>query len=199
MLKIIRNISEASLEKIKIISQFVLMLAASVVLGVCISKAFSAQFMGAALSTILRHFSPHAENVILKDAFVRYVLFTLPDIITAIILLIFSFSFINYIVSDVVIVVYGVRLGIAASLVSAMQEVGMFDRVMFFVLRSVIPLLVLVLSYKLASSAVDIRIFSSSGRLISDKTKIIQMFLTTLAFVGLVLLLKGLYCLCLYI
>ena len=69
----------------------------------------------------------------------------------------------------------------------------------FLLTLPLLPILMLVLAYKLAVYSMDIRRFSSSGRLMADKAKIVKMIFATVAVMGSILAVNGLYCLCLYI
>ncbi len=187
------------LEKIKILFQFLIMLVASVVLGVCLSRLFSDELRARAFSDIIRHFSAQAANSSASSLFFKYLSFSLFDIISILSLVIFSFSFINYVVSDIIIVIYGTRLGIGASLALALQDIQVFEKIIFFSFRSLIIILIIIFCYKMALYSLELRRFSSNGRFAADKRKTISIIAFALAFLGLILIINGLYCICLYI
>ncbi|MBE6576673.1 MAG: hypothetical protein E7653_00870 [Ruminococcaceae bacterium] len=196
-MKYTKSSDEIKLEKIKILFQFAIMLIASIVLGVCLARVISIDLRSTATANILRHFSPQGTKGV--GDFLEYLRYSAFDVIVVVLLVIFSFSFINYIISDIVIVMYGAKLGIASSLLLAIPEVRAFDRFVFFTFKPLLLILIVLFSYKMALFSLEIRRFSNNGRLVADRRKTLSMLLASLAFIGLILIINGLYCLCLYI
>jgi hypothetical protein len=174
------------------------MLAASVFLGVCVSRLFSEQMKIQALNSILCHFSPQRSGEAFLGGFFNFLKFSAPDFFAALIALIFSFSFINYVISDMIIVIYGVKLGIGCALIAATGISGI-DKLIYFAFRPLLVILIVLFLYRMALMSLSIRRFTQNGRFAPERRSTLTLLLSTLCFCGVIMIINGLYCLCLYI
>ena len=198
-MKIQRSLDEIKTEKAKILLQFVIMLIASLMLGIFVSKLLSEETRQGAFSMMLEHFSSRADQGRLSDMLSSFLRYSAFDVISFIIIFVFSFSFINYIVSDIILVLYGAKLGLSSSLIISASGLKAFDTVLFFIFKPIVVILIALYCYKMALLALDIRRFSSKGRYLSNSKKTLAMLTVSLVFIGSILLINGLYCLFIYI
>lgn len=189
-------------EKAKIIFQFSLMLIVSVIGGICLAKLVRDEVSEGLSEIVCRHFlTLFTDGVELRDGVLYILRLCTADIACICIMLIFSFSFINYTVTDMVMVFCGFRFGLDVAVVfgTALKSIGGFDFAVFVVLRAAVALVLLAYACKTAIYSLNIRRFSYNGRLIISPKSVITAFLLTLTLLGAVLFINGLYCLLIYI
>ncbi len=180
-------------EKKKIIFQFILMLVSSVIGGICFSKLLSHEMTETAILRISHHFSVSYLNDFGFSEFLKeFFELCLPDIICISILLLASFTFINYMVTDFVLVFLGFRYGINSALLN-IADISISTSLLFCVLRIIILAIFLVYSCRMAFYALSFRRFSSNGRLVLSKSKLISAFIFTLTVIGAIFIINGIY------
>lgn len=186
------------IEKEKIVFQFILMLIASAVCGICFSKLLNGTALQNVADRIIRHFcTPYAGGSTLSVFRRSYILFCIPNIICVVAVFVFSFSFINYVITDIVLAFLGFRYGFNSALiaVSALSEIGVFNSLAYWVLYAVILAAVLFYSCRMAFYSLTLRSFSANGRLIVEKKALLSSLLFALTVIGLILIVGGVYCL----
>ena len=145
MLKQNRDTNNIKLERYKITFQFALMVIASIICGICISRMLSDMFVSAANDKICQHFFTVKMPRALFEYFVDYLKMSAFDIALITLILIFSFSFINYVISDLILVFAGIRLGFCASLI-ATSGITFADKVAFYIFKPITMAMLLVFS-----------------------------------------------------
>jgi hypothetical protein len=197
-LKQVRIPKAIRIERYKIAFQFFLMLTASIICGVCLTKILSEGLRSNAYEKIIRHFISAKIPRTFFEYFVDYIKMSSMDILIILGIFIFSFSFINYVVTDILIVFIGMRFGFGAFLLSSTLNVSFTDKMAFYIFKIIIIVMMFVFSYMMAVYSLEIRRFSSNGRLINSKRKLGSMIICFVTFIGLILISNGLYCLCIY-
>ena len=197
MLRQNRDTNNIRLERCKIAFQFTLMVVASIICGICISRMLSDTFISTATNKICQHFFTVKVPRAFFEYFVDYLKISAFDIALITLILIFSFSFINYVISDLILVFAGIRLGFFARLI-ATSGITFADKVAFYIFKPITMAMLFAFSLLMALHSLEIRRFSSNGRLIKNRKKLYSMLICSITFIGLILISNGLYCLCIY-
>ena len=201
------NINTEKLEKVKISVLFSFILLLSSICGILIANYISSELYANSVFNISTHFETaflKASGVI--DAVKIIAIYSLPDILSVLIIFAASFSVFNYIITDIALVYNGIGFGISSAfLINFSKKSGLpytlgHARLWLFIMIDVAILSVLLYySYQSALSSVSFRYTDKNGRP-SIKTKDILTFaLKTAACVGGIFILKSLYCFLLYI
>lgn len=189
-------------EKTKIIFQFVLMLTASVLCGIFFTRLLSYEFLNSTLINVSRHFNaPFRGCGSFDEILSKYLEFCGCDIVCLTLLLLFSFSFINYIISDLVLIFSGFKFGMSIAVIwyFSFARIGFGNSFTFLILRSIALVVILIYSYRMALYSLDIRKFSDNGRVVLNKKHLLSILLFTVNILGLIFIINGLYCLLIYI
>ena len=192
----------AETEKNKIVFQFALMLIASVIGGICFSNLLSDSALEKAMMKIISHFEASAKSSTgFSGLMLEYINFCLSDIICAVALFIFSFSFVNYIVSDAVLVFLGFRYGMNAAIIklASFSVIGVGNSLSYWLLRAVILSVFMLFSCRMAFYSLTLRKFSPNGRLVVDRRALISEIIYLLTVIGLLLMINGLYCIFVFV
>lgn len=183
-------------EKYKIIFQFSLMLVASVIGGIFFSKLLSCDVTDKVVTEIAEHFNMtfNGKDVI-SDIIKQYIKFCIPDIICIALILVFSFSFINYIVLDCIIVYLGFKYGLNSAIVksAAFSYIGFGNSLAYWFLRAAVLVLIVFFSCKMSFYSLSNRSFTSNGRFVMSKKILIAEAIDTLTTFGLLFLINGIY------
>jgi len=198
ILKITHSIKSLEVEKIKIVFQFLLMLSASFICGICLLNIITQEAVNNAFLVICRHFtSPFEGSVSFFHKLRSYLTFCLSDILSVLLLFIFSFSFFNYFASDIVIIYQGFAFGVNASLLCCVGSayVSIVHIFAYVLCRLLIIISLVVYAYKMSCYSLNIRKFSARGRITLSFKSFVNMFVSMIAVIGFILIVKGLYCL----
>lgn len=180
-----RSLSDNTENK-KILFQFILMLVAALIGGICFIKAVEPHLPPVALNKILANFSNSPLNYVTFGGFIQAVFkAALPYFISTLLVFIFSFSYVCYIISDIILALNGFAAGVSMALlcVSAPQ-IKMFSATVF-IISIILPLIVLFcFTYYSALFSLNIRVRSSNGRMILPPAKLLKFILKTLTALG---------------
>ncbi len=196
------NIKSLNVEKIKIVFQFLLMLSASFICGICLLNIISQEAVNNAFLVICGHFtSPFEGNVSFSHKLIGYLTLCLSDILSVLLLFIFSFSFFNYFASDIVIIYQGFGFGVNASLLCCVGAayVGVIRIFAYILCRLLIIVALVIYACKMSCYSLSIRKFSTRGRISLNFKSFFGIFVSMIAIIGFILIVKGLYCLIIYI
>ncbi|MBO7310048.1 MAG: hypothetical protein J6U86_01500 [Clostridia bacterium] len=183
----------ADIEKKKILFQFALMMISSVIGGISFIKLMSKEMLDGISESITQHFSISLSSGMTFSEYIgKYFSLCLADLTCIFILLVSSFTFINYLVTDGVLVFLGFRYGINAALLSV-TSVGGGTSLCFWILRALILFVFFVYSCKMAFYALSFRRFTSNGRLVLNKSNLLPAFVFTATVIGFILITNGLY------
>ncbi|MBQ8818744.1 MAG: hypothetical protein IJZ83_09210 [Clostridia bacterium] len=185
---------ERKMEKYKIIFQFALMSLASVIAGICLAHLLNESALEKTLQKIILHFKDSRGSSFSESA-LKYAYICLPDIFSIALIFIFSFSFINYVISDFVLVFVGIKFGINASLIKLMgfEEIGIINSLSYWLIRFVLLIALTAYSCGMAFYSMEIKKFTQAGRIILNKKTTLLSILLTLTFIGLIFMLNGIY------
>ncbi len=200
------NIDSIQREQKKIIFQYGLMLVASMILGWTLKRFLSQNFLLDTANLMAKHFSiPFAFCNSAWEYLQCIFLYALPDLISFFLIFMSAFTVFNYVLVDVVLVYLGLRSGFSIGILMTASHLALsfssslFHRICFVCLRFFILAMVFWFSYQISLQAFRIKRFSPVGRLLTDPKRIFTLCLFSVAFLALVTILNGLYCLLIYI
>lgn len=188
----------ADIEKAKIVFQFAVMMVASVIGGMCFSNLLSASAIQRFTAKLYISLNATSADVSFLDIFIKV---ALVDIICVAILFVFSFSFINYIVSDIVIVFLGFRFGMNAAIIklSGFSQIGVADSLWFWIFKGVILFGIMLYACVAAFKALELRRFGANRRPRINTKALLHIVLSSVVAIAFTLAFNGLYCLLVYI
>ena len=179
-----RNKSQIRLEKQKIVFQFTLVLVAAFVAGVLFVRLISENALSAISERISKHFLSEATaSFFIKNCAV--------DVVCVFVLYLFSFSFINYVISDIILAFVGFRFGIFSRL-CVLSDTG---NAIFIFFKLLLLLLIFVYSCKIAMDSLKLKKILPNGRVSVESQTFTQITVLTVIAVVLVFIINGLYCL----
>ncbi len=187
---------EIKKEKAKIVFQFALMLVSSVVCGVCLSRLLSEATFVKIGNKIQLYFSCFFDGC---NKWQDYMSSFLPlnffDVLCVLILFIFSFSFLNYIVSDIIIILCGFSFGINLSVFCAFfSQIGISSSLLYLICKFLILILISSYAWIMALYSLHLRRFTGNGRAIINKRTLLLVSVLTLTVLGTILMINALYC-----
>ncbi len=189
-------------ETVKIIFQFFLMSIASVAGGICLAHMLDSTTVDKLSYRLSAHFASELPQTSPISFLFGIILRTeLADLLCIALLLIFSFSFINYFISDIILVFLGVRYGINSAIIFcyAFTVVGLGNSLCYWLCKGVLLVLILIFACKIAILSLKLRRFTvSDGRIRLDHATVFSMLKLTFSFVCATFLFNGLYCLFIY-
>lgn len=190
------------IERTKIAFQFILMSVCSVLIGFLLVGVLSENIYSDNVFRVSDHFKKMfigCESF--GDYFSCILSFALSDIICILIIFAVSFALFNYVVSDFVLIYSGFRFGFITSFLSSFvsnteyaYSIGWIKYLVFIFFKSAVFILLWDYSYRSAVYSANLKETSSIGRP-NLKIKVVVPFLVnTLARIGAVIILDGLYC-----
>ena len=191
-----------SIERIKILFQFLVTLLFAFVSGALLCGACSDTLVVSSQIAINAHFnSMFSGAVSFQDVFSTVVAYTLPYIFAIIAIAVLSFSVFNYLVSDVVLLICGVKVGFSITLllssVSSSQNikaVTFLSILMFSIFRILILVLVVCFAYRASLFSRNISLKNNNGRYYLEPLKILSFSVITAAHIGALVFTNGIYC-----
>ena len=203
----IKHIDPKTLEKMKISFLFSSVLIVSALLGILIANYTSASIYPNSVFLLSNHF----ETAFLRctDFFgcVKTIaLYSLSDIILLLIIFAVSFSMLNYLLTNIVLFLGGMKFGISVAFLLSFTRMSNLPysigniRIFVFIASELLILaLLLYYAYSAAISALGFRGTNVSGRPDVKTRDFLIFFVKTAACVGAIVILNAIYCLLLYI
>ncbi len=182
----LHNRNQIGLEKQKIVFQFSLVGVSSAIAGMLFIKILSMDCTAGILESMRRYFTESPSSASFGKQ-------CLPDILCIAVLYIFSFSFINYIVTDFILMFSGFNFGICARL-CFMSNSGYISWISVLT-KTLILIVVLSYACKIAIQSLGLKKILSNGRVTIDSKVFASMSLSAISTVGATLIIHGLYCL----
>ena len=191
-------------EKIKIVFQFVSVLVFSFICGVYFLKALDQETLNALFSVVCKHFaSPFGGNMIFSQKLQRYLVLCWSDILSSLILFAFSFSYISYFVSNLVVVYQGISLGISTVLLCniGVEYISFIHILSYLICRIVILLVLMLHACNMAHYFCKLRHINSSSkaRIKLNSKELLLAFSQTISTIGAVFIIKAFYSIAIYI
>lgn len=188
----------ADIEKAKIVFQFAVMLVASVIGGMCFSNMLSSTAIQRFTAKLYISFNATSADVSFIDIFTKV---AIVDVICVALLFVFSFSFINYIVSDMVIVFLGFRYGMSSAIIklSDFSQIGLGNSLLFWIFKGLILFSIMFYASVAAFKALELRRFGANRRPKINNKSLLHIILFTALAMVFTLAVNGLYCLFVYI
>ncbi len=204
---VIKHIDPKTLEKMKISFLFSSVLIVSTLLGIFIANYVSVSIYPNSVFLLSNHF---------ETAFLRctdflgcvkiIALYSLSDIILLLIIFAVSFSILNYLLTDIVLFLAGVKFGISVAFLLTFSRISNLPysigsiRIFIFIASELLILaLLLYYSYSAAISALSFRGTNVSGRPNIKVRDFMFFSVKTAACVGAILILNAIYCFLLYV
>ena len=179
-----RNKNQIRLEKQKIVFQFALVLMASLIAGVLFVGLVSDDVLNLISERISRHF-------LSKNSTSFFVRNCAANVICVFALYLFSFSFINYVVSDIILAFTGLCFGIFSRLCTLTSV----ENTIYIFFKLLLLLLIFVYSCKIAIDSLRLKKILPNGRVSIENKIFAQITLLTAVSVLIILIINGLYCL----
>jgi len=188
----------ADIEKAKIVFQFAVMLITSVLGGMCFSNLMSPSAIQRFTAKLYISFNASSVDVSFLDIFIKV---ALVDVICVALLFVFSFSFINYVVSDIVIIFLGFRFGMTAAIIklSGISQIGLANSLFYWILKGSILFGILLYACVAAFKALELRRFGANSRPKINSRSLLHIVVSTVVAMAFILAVNGLYCLFVYI
>ena len=180
------KLSASDIERKKIFFQFLLMLIAALVGGICFVKCFEQDISYDIRSKIINSFSEVSFTDLETTSFLRNVFFScLPYFCSTLIIFLFSFSYVSYVLSDIILALNGFFTGILITLVALCLTPKYFISAAVFIICTITSLLILLyFAYTCALISLGIRLRSSNGRMIFSHKKLLYATVKTFATLG---------------
>lgn len=203
-----RTLSNApQTERAKILFQFALMTVMSLIMGGAIRSFVSGDFFTASVHSVATHFEKIFINCSTAyDYIVRIALYSLSDVILLLVICASSFSILNYVISDAVLVYNGVKFGFCATLLWGfisndllVYNIGFTRYLVFVFFKSATILLILNYAYRAALYSIKFKRTDSLGRSRIKPRELFPFLVNTSAYVGMLLILNAIYCWLIYI
>ncbi len=189
-------------ERIKIIFRFSVALFLAFTVGICVFKILGQATKDLIKNSILLHFDAVLPiNNKLEFLWHRTLRLNLCEFICIFSVLVFSFSFINRLVSCAALVFSGIKFGLFAS---AVWNIGIFragfgNSLCFWLLKGIMLILIYNYVCKISYLSLDSRYYSTqSGRVLMKKRTLLSMLTLTVYTVASLIVLGGIYCVFIY-
>ena len=180
-------------EKSRIVLQFFITLTLAAVIGILYCTYSDGALERAIHQKALAHFYLPIK---IKDIFDALIQLSEFDFACCVALVVFSFSFLNYIVSDIIMLLYGLKFGMIIALVSSSNDtIGAFASALFIVLEASVLLTIFVYTCKMAILSLDIKKCIQGSRLKLNKKIIFALTFNTVTAQGTILFINLLHCL----
>ena len=195
-------IHKESIEQIKILFQFLVTLLFAFISGALLCGACSDAFISSSQTVITTHFNSLFFGAIrLHDVFSTIITYSLPYIFVMIAIAVLSFSVFNYLVSDIVLLICGVKVGFSITLLlnniffgQSIQGVSVLSFLMFSMFRILILVLVVCFAYRASLFSRNISFRNNNGRYYLEPLKILSFAVITAAHIGALVFTNGVYC-----
>ena len=200
------NSDPQKLERVKILFQFLLMLICSAIIGYGIAKNISEDFYQSSMLGVSAHFETVFLNCnIFYDYLKTVLIYAVSDILSILIIFVISFSAFNYIVSDILLIYNGLRMGFSISFLSVFvsnalfgYNIGVLRYTAFVFFKAVALTLIFDYAYRAAVYSLKFKIITPNGRP-NVKIKVLFPFVVyTLTYIGSVIIINGAYCWLIY-
>lgn len=180
-------------EKSRIVLQFFLTLITFIFIGVLYCVYFDSTLESVCHQKTLAHFYLPLK---VGDIFNGLLLLSRFDSICLAVILVFSFSFLNYIATDIILIIYALKLGIVIALVISMNGIiGALPSALFIILEITVLLTAFIYACKMAIASLEIKKCALSGRLKLNKKVVFEVIYNTVTAQGTVLFINFLHCL----
>ena len=186
------------LERFKIGFQYVLVLLASAVMGWLLAKSDDIQIEQAQMELILGHFfRPFASLPSARQALLTVLSFAASTLLGVALVFLFSFSAINCLINNGILIYFGARTGYTVSLllqvVMQSDRIGFGRWILFFSFKLATMLLLLFCAYRTSEYSCYMRMNSSSGRALFHPRTVLSLCACTVWTASLVIGLHALY------
>lgn len=196
------------LERCKIIFQYSLVIVVAILCGYLFIGLVSEDVLMSVVEKVSYHFEiPFIECSEVYEIFEIIWKFVFSDIACVIVLFISSFTIVNYLISDFVLLYIGFNFGASLSILVRLFEgeisnvrytPGAFNSLLFIFTRLVYIILIFWFCLRIAGFSYNLKSFNISGRVSVSIPILLVLVITTLVLLFTIVLLKGLYCLLIY-
>lgn len=175
------------IERKKIFFQFTLMLTAALIGGICFVKAFESSISYDVRTRVISSLTLSS----FADVDLGYILkVCLPYFISVPIIFIFSFSYVSYVISDIILALNGFITGALVSLVALCLSPAETLIAVAFIISAITSLLILLyFAHTCALLSLGIRLRATNGRMIIASKSILLLIIKAFAALGTVIIL----------
>ena len=175
------------IERKKIFFQFTLMLTAALIGGICFVKAFESSISYDVRTRVISSLTLSS----FADVDLGYILkVCLPYFISVPIIFIFSFSYVSYLISDIILALNGFITGALVSLVALCLSHAETLIAASFIISAITSLLILLhFAHTCALLSLGIRLRATNGRMIIASKSILLLIIKAFAALGTVIIL----------
>ena len=177
-----------NIEKKKILFQFVLMILAAFVGGVCFTKAVAPYLsFGVGQRIVLSFSAPAFSKFKLINFIYNVIKSCLPCFISVGVVLVFSFSYVSYVISDIILAINGFCTGMLITLVNIYAiRIQVVSSIIFIICISTSLLILFCFTYYCALFSLNVRMRASAinGRMALSPAGLALIILKTLAVCG---------------
>jgi len=194
-------------EKLKVAFQFFIMIFCSAFIGYVFCGLLSEELILSLTVSISTHF----ENTFAfcegpLEYFGEALVYTLPEIICITFIFFASFATFNYLATDAALLFYGFRFGMSATLLfllissdGSIYQIRYSELIIFIIFKIFLLVLLVKYSYTAAKYSYSLKKVGPLGRP-DVKIKVLFPFLiSSLTYMGSMMILNGIYCLLIYI
>lgn len=197
----IRDNSPQRTERIKILFQYTVMLAGSVVMGMAVPSFLGDTALASIANTVTQHFdNPFSLCQTLSERIRLIAYYSLTDWILIAISFLFAFSILNYLISDVVLAYAGFRFGFSVSILyhmlrAPLQEflIRVSHLVAFAVFKTLILICLFVYSCLLTVHSYRLKQSANHGRASIHMDLLLPLIACTLTASALIFLIHTAY------
>ncbi len=194
------NINQKEITKILFCYSLVLFFALAI--GICIFNILGQATKDLIKNSLLLHFEAILpSNNKIEFLWYRTLRLDLCEFICIISVILFSFSFINRLVSYSVILFIGIRFGLFAYAIwdLGILEIGLGNSLCFWLLKGIMLIIIFKYICKISYLSLNSRHYSpQSGRVLMKKNTLLSMLTQTVYTVASLMVLGGIYCLFIY-
>ena len=186
-----RRNSDINLEKQKIVFQFFLVTVSAFIGGLLFTKLLSGEKIAELSLSVVEHFNFKVDLHILLSATLKQ---SIIDIVCILLIFLFSFSYFNYLATDLILAFLGFRTGINISL-CFFSFIGKFLLFTSLLFKVFLLLILAIYSCKAAIFSLKLKRTLPNGRVTIDSKILISLTILTTSTIGVSIIINGLYCL----
>lgn len=195
-----KNADPQRTERFKILFQYLLVLIGSVIAGALFTFFFTENLLTQLGSNIQTHFQTIFENCNSIPQAIRLVVrYAFPELICVLLSFLFTFSMLNYLISDLILVYEGFTSGCSVFLLFRLNTGMLWEEILFGITRFGILVCFSVALYRMALYSSQLKRFTETGRPMIHPRTVLRLILCTAIFGTLILLFDLLYCLLIYL
>ncbi len=199
--------SPMAIEKVKIALQYGLMTVSALVAGATFTFLLQEAAFLSFFYSVFAHFGESFLGIqSLGEASILLLKYSASDMIGAVLLLVFSFSVLNYLASELVLIFEGFKVGFGTCMLvrllsakSLRAYIATHLCLAYVAVSWILLICCLVYAWRLAERSLPLRRWDPTGRSMLQVSHILPLLLCFLKYCGWILLFNLLYCLIIFL